>query len=115
MQVPAGAGFDQEAALFVHDAANHAAYARGVATERADRADLLCAVVVESSEELRLLVCALTGGLAWGLAKRGAAAVLRPYFDDTILLLESQVCTTSIMKTVSVILIVVVILVLTAL
>jgi hypothetical protein len=77
----------------VHDAANHAAYARGVATERADRADLLCAVVVESSEELRLLVCALTGGLAWGLAKRGAAAVLRPYFDDTILLLESQVCT----------------------
>jgi hypothetical protein len=94
--VPAGAGFDQEAALFVHDAANHAAYARGVATERADRADLLCAVVVESSEELRLLVCALTGGLAWGLAKRGAAAVLRPYFDDTILLLESQVCTSTV-------------------
>ncbi|KAG5177053.1 hypothetical protein JKP88DRAFT_333726 [Tribonema minus] len=103
--VPPGAAFDAEAkrergrlltggrrrcAVFVHDADEHEAYRRGVATERQDRTDPLRARVVEPSEELRLLLCRLAGGVARALSARGAAAVLRPYFDDAVLLLACQ-------------------------
>lgn len=88
--VPGGAAYDAESNLFVHDPEEHAAYRRGVATERQDKASLLSSSVVEPSEEIRLLLAKLVGKIVETAVQAGAASTLRPYFDDIMLLLACQ-------------------------
>ena len=52
-RVPSGMAYDEEMKVFVTDLESHEAYRRGKAVERADKANLGVATVVEPSEELR--------------------------------------------------------------
>ena len=63
---------------------------RGRATERQDQLLPLVQRVAEGSEELRLSLCRMVGRLLVALMDRGTVGILRPYLDDTILLLVSQ-------------------------
>lgn len=63
---------------------------RGRATERQDHHLPLVQRVAEESEELRLTLCRMVGRMLVTLMDRGTIGVLRPYLDDTILLLVSQ-------------------------
>lgn len=64
--------------------------ARGRATERQDHHLPLVQSIAEGSEELRLSLCRMVGRMLRTLMDRGTVGVLRPYLDDTILLLVSQ-------------------------
>ncbi|CAM9656506.1 unnamed protein product [Phaeothamnion confervicola] len=89
--VAAGAAYDTELQLFVHDAEDHEAYRRGRATERQDRAGpTVPHRVVEPGEEVRLLQCCLVATAVMGAVRRGAAAVLRPYLDEIVLYSQYQ-------------------------
>lgn len=46
---------------------------------------------MEGREELRLGLCRLVARMVSGLMSRGTTGVLRPYVDDTILYLASQI------------------------
>lgn len=63
---------------------------RGRATERQDHHLPLVQRIAEGSEELRLSLCRMIGRMLVTLMDRGTVGVLRPYLDDTILLLVSQ-------------------------
>lgn len=63
---------------------------RGRATERQDHHPPLVQSIAEGSEELRLSLCRMVGRMLVTLMDRGTVGVLRPYLDDTILLLVSQ-------------------------
>lgn len=63
---------------------------RGRASERQDHHLPLVQHIAEGSEELRLSVCRMVGRMLVTLMARGTIGVLRPYLDDTILLLVSQ-------------------------
>lgn len=63
---------------------------RGRATERQDHQLPLAQRMAEGSEELRLSLCRMVGRMLVTLMDRGTVGVLRPYLDDTILLLVSQ-------------------------
>lgn len=63
---------------------------RGRATERRDHHLPLIQSVAEGSEELRHSLCRMVGHMLVTLMDRGTVGVLRPYLDDTILLLVSQ-------------------------
>eukprot|EP00903_Cladosiphon_okamuranus_P014434 g13393.t2 len=88
--VPAGSLYDPSLELFVHDNEQHEAYKRGRATERQDRHLPVVQSMAEGSEELRLSLCRMVGRMLITLMERGTVGVLRPYLDDTILLLVSQ-------------------------
>eukprot|EP00752_Nemacystus_decipiens_P006102 g5507.t1 len=88
--VPAGSLYDPSLRLFVHNNDEHEAYKRGRATERQDQHVPILQRVTEGSEELRLSLCRLVGRMLVTLMDKGTAGVLRPYLDDTILLLVSQ-------------------------
>lgn len=66
------------------------AMVRGRATERQDHHLPLVHRIAEGSEELRLSLCRMVGRMLVTLMDRGTVGVLRPYLDDTILLLVSQ-------------------------
>lgn len=63
---------------------------RGRATERQDHHLPLVQSIAEGSEELRLSLCRMVGRMLVTLMDRGTVGVLRPYLDDTVLLLVSQ-------------------------
>ncbi|CBN78894.1 conserved unknown protein [Ectocarpus siliculosus] len=88
--VPAGSLYDPSLELFVHDNDEHEAYKRGRATERQDQHLPQVQHIAEGSEELRLSLCRMVGRMLGKLMDRGTIGVLRPYLDDTILLLVSQ-------------------------
>ncbi|CAB1102695.1 unnamed protein product [Ectocarpus sp. CCAP 1310/34] len=88
--VPAGSLYDPSLELFVHDNDEHEAYKRGRATERQDQHPPQVQHIAEGSEELRLSLCRMVGCMLAKLMNRGTIGVLRPYLDDTILLLVSQ-------------------------
>ncbi|CAM9297184.1 unnamed protein product [Ectocarpus sp. 12 AP-2014] len=88
--VPAGSLYDPSLELFVHDNDEHEAYKRGRATERQDQHLPQVQHIAEGSEELRLSLCRMVGRMLANLMNRGTIGVLRPYLDDTILLLVSQ-------------------------
>lgn len=63
---------------------------RGRATERQDYHVPYVQHIAEESEELRLSLCRMVGRMLASLMDRDTIGVLRPYLDDTILLLVSQ-------------------------
>ncbi|CAM9309283.1 unnamed protein product, partial [Hapterophycus canaliculatus] len=87
--VPAGSLYDPALELFVYDNDEHEAYKRGRATERQDRHIPHLKHITEESEELRLSLCRMIGRMLASLMERDTIGVLRPYLDDTILLLVS--------------------------
>ncbi|CAM9489910.1 unnamed protein product, partial [Scytosiphon promiscuus] len=88
--VPMGSLYDPALQLFVHDNDEHEAYKRGRATERQDRHVPHVQHIAEGSEELRLSLCQMVDRMLTSLVERDTMGVLRPYLDDTILLLVSQ-------------------------
>ncbi|CAM9154418.1 unnamed protein product, partial [Pylaiella littoralis] len=88
--VPMGSLYDPGLEIFVHDSDEHDAYKRGRASERRDHHLPLVQHIAEGSEELRLSLCRMVGRMMVTLMARGTIGVLRPYLDDTILLLVSQ-------------------------
>ncbi|CAM9789668.1 unnamed protein product, partial [Discosporangium mesarthrocarpum] len=88
--VPASASFDPEMQLFIINKNEHEEYKRGKVTGQQDRSASIHMKVMESSEELRLMLCQLVGCLIQALTNRGSVGVLRPYFDDMIMYLQCQ-------------------------
>lgn len=78
--------FDKHASLRPNERVSRS----GKATERQDQHVLLIQAVPEESEELRLSLCRLVGRMLNHLMGKGTIGVLRPYFDDTVLLLAAQ-------------------------
>ena len=92
-RLPSGIAYDEELMVFVHDYESHEAFKRGRAVDRQDKGGsngLLTHVVVEPSEEIRLLLCQTLETLLHRLVSLGAVTVLKPYFSDLVLYLQAQ-------------------------
>ena len=88
--------FDPEQNVFIHDMEKHEQFKRGVATERQDKSALVHGVksieVVESSEEVRLLLCDVIGSLLKSSVYNNTLGSLSPYFADFVLILQVRMC-----------------------
>jgi hypothetical protein len=92
-RMPTGVGYDEELKVFVSDMDAHNAYKRGRAVDRQDKGGangVLTHVVVETSEEIRYMLCQTLEALLTRLMEIDAASSLQPYFSDVILYLQTQ-------------------------
>lgn len=92
-RIPSGLAYDEELKVFVTDIEAHNAYKRGKAVERQDKAGAISGqstVIVEPSEEIRLLVCEALAQLIDRVRVLQAFPILHPYFEDLILFLQVQ-------------------------
>lgn len=87
-RVQPGVGYDEGLKLFVSDLETHEAFKRGRAVERQDQVAIT--LVVEPSEECRLLVCRALEALVAKLVALDVASILQPYFSETVLILQAQ-------------------------
>ena len=90
-RVPSGMAYDEEMKVFVTDLESHEAYRRGKAVERADKANLGVATVVEPSEELRRMGCEVLLQVVVKLCQAlDAASILHPYYHEIVVYIARQ-------------------------
>jgi len=91
-RLPSGLTYDEDMKVFVSDVEAHEAYRRGKAVDRQDKSasSVLQQVLVEKSEEIRLIACKALSTLIKRLCSLGAATVLHPYFHELIIYLQAQ-------------------------
>lgn len=90
-RVPSLGAYDAELKIFVQDIEAHEAFKRGRAVDRQDKGDsVMVHVVVELSEEIRLLAIKSLATLVHKLVTSGAASVLQPYFTEVLVFFQSQ-------------------------
>lgn len=92
-RIPPEIAFDEELKVFVSDFESHDAYKRGKAIDRQDKGGIQGMnnhIVIETSEETRLLACRTLYCLIKRVIEIGAASVLHPYFHEMVLYLQFQ-------------------------
>jgi hypothetical protein len=90
-RVPAGMAYDEEMKVFVTDLEAHEEYRRGKAVDRADKASLNVATMVEPSEELRRMGCQVLHMVTVKLCQTlDAASILHPYYHEIVIFIARQ-------------------------
>lgn len=93
-RLPGDLGYDESMKIFVYDLDAHDAYKRGKAVDRQDKGGTVDGVrthiVVEPSEEIRLLSCTALNALIERVVSIDATPVLHPYFQEMIMFLQFQ-------------------------
>jgi len=89
-RLPTGIAYDDSLKIFVTDLESHDAYKRGRAVNRQDKSDSNTIMVVEPSEEIRLLCCETLYSLLSKVMENDASQILHAYFEDIIMFLQTQ-------------------------
>lgn len=93
-RLPSGLLYDEEMKVFVSDISLHEAYRRGRAVDRQDKAnagsggchgEVVVHKVVETSEEVRLLLCKLVHLLVQRTSDLKSSSIMLPYFHDIVM------------------------------
>eukprot|EP01041_Mallomonas_annulata_P011277 gene11277-23590_t len=92
-RLPPGLGYDEEMKVFIHDIEAHEEYRRGKAVDRQDK-DGITSIqihkIIETSEEIRLLLCQTLAILVKRIDSLGASTVLHPYFQEIVIYSQAQ-------------------------
>lgn len=90
-RIPPSGAYDDELKIFITDIDAHEAFKRGRAVDRQDKGDALRThIIVETSEEIRLLALNCVASLVRKVASSDACSVLQPYFTEVIVFLQAQ-------------------------
>ena len=89
-KLPDGIGYDEEMKLFISNMSSHELYRRGRSVQRQDKISACSFLVVEKSEEIRLMIIKCIKCLIENIVSCNAQSILHPYFNDIILFLQYQ-------------------------